>query len=399
MADGALLENRTDGLLPGATTAKQSKMNRGQNGRQLRLLFFLAAIGAVVVPLFALMLGQLPHTIQVTLSLDLRAAVALSVVVAVLVRWRTTVTLPQKPETFEPEATEEPALEPTMDADNGVLGLPWEVLRSLVSVRTEADDDQWRGLKCPVCDKIMLQPQGTECGHHACAACLRDLAAQDTSHCPTCSRPADLRHCQPPSPQILEALSRLPCACAVCEAWEGMFINLCDHLPRCQAVQSVVALRHISLASREEQRRVRALLSDQSERLRADMAGASPSLVHCFSAEAMQRETASSPIFSACGRLWILQMHAQAGEQPPRHFLVLPHDHSDGLRYRILFAKRGEGFKERLVDDWPEHTGQGGALVLAQELEGYVQVDGSLFLLIHAEGLCDVQRSPGSPSP
>lgn len=136
------------------------------------------------------------------------------------------------------------------------------------------------------------------------------------------------------------------------------------------------------------------------KQLHADMMGTSPALLHRFPATGFETADAtwSSPIFSACGRLWSVRMGpvgVATGTSGGRYFCLLPHGHTDRLKCSFLFAKQlgkdsgSSRYKERRVHDWPEELAghPWGPSLPTDELSECLQADGSLQLMIHAVGL------------
>ncbi|CAK9089258.1 unnamed protein product [Durusdinium trenchii] len=100
--------------------------------------------------------------------------------------------------------------------------------------------------------------------------------------------------------------------------------------------------------------------------------------------------TWSSPIFSACNRLWSIRLGKHSTIAKSLYFCILPHGHKDRLRCWFLFARPpGKGYKEWPVHDWPpELAGHPwGPSVPLEEIEDYKQADGSILLLVHATTL------------
>jgi len=123
-----------------------------------------------------------------------------------------------------------------------------------------------------------------------------------------------------------------------------------------------------------------------------ELEGASGVLVHRFRASAIEtgEETWSSPLFTACNRLWSIRIGRHSPAATSLYFCIIPHDHKDRLRCWFLFARApGKGYKEWRVHDWPpELAGHPwGPSVPLEEIEDYKQADGSILLLVHAAGL------------
>lgn len=131
------------------------------------------------------------------------------------------------------------------------------------------------------------------------------------------------------------------------------------------------------------------------EEIQRSMGWASPCFLHRFPASAFDDQTlhSATPPFMACERLWCLRtgsLPTGSLVSPMRFFSLLPHGHNDRLRCSLIFAKRpGEGFKERLVIDWPaELAGHPwGPTVSSEELAQYRQADGSVLVMVHGLGL------------
>ncbi|CAK9103816.1 unnamed protein product [Durusdinium trenchii] len=123
-----------------------------------------------------------------------------------------------------------------------------------------------------------------------------------------------------------------------------------------------------------------------------ELEGSSGVLVHRFPAAAIEtgEGTWSSPIFSACNRLWSIRLGKHSTIAKSLYFCILPHGHKDRLRCWFLFARPpGKGYKEWPVHDWPpELAGHPwGPSVPLEEIEDYKQADGSILLLVHATTL------------
>eukprot|EP00438_Fugacium_kawagutii_P031866 Skav224119 [mRNA] locus=scaffold2427:240444:241031:- [translate_table: standard] len=125
-----------------------------------------------------------------------------------------------------------------------------------------------------------------------------------------------------------------------------------------------------------------------------DFEGASGVLVHRFPASAITEEgTWSSPVFSACNRLWSVRIGRHSSKSTSLYFCIVPHGHKDRLRCCFIFARPpGQGCKEWPVHDWPSELAghPWGPSVPLEEIEEYKQADGSILLLVHAAGLLAV---------
>lgn len=375
-------------------------------------------LGPSAAAVAAFILGQAPaRPIEVHIHLDLRAAVLLVVCACVMgMSWASML----KP-TVQESATAEPAPEvevksaataplPSPEKGPGLdfegLDIPDELLRVLVAWRPEGarvTGGEQQQLQCPVCHSPMLRAKQTSCQHHACARCLERLHADGTRACPRCSASADLQALVPPAKEMVESLGARACTCTACQAWSGTWADFCMHVLSCAAAQGVVAVRSYRLGAEAEERRRRAALTASIDALYADMAGASPALVHRIPAHALESPDVhwSSPPFSACGRPWSIRIGplGTAGASGSRYFCLLPHAHGDRLRCSFFFAKKAyDGFKERRVHDWPpELAGHPwGPTVPGEELAQYKQADGSMLFMVHAVGLGTESEIPAA---
>lgn len=209
------------------------------------------------------------------------------------------------------------------------------------------------------------------------------------------------------SPSAELAASR--CKCSACNEWSGQFADLHDHIFKCMAAQCSIALQSFRTAATRDEKFVEMQRERETlESLYTDMAGSSPVLLHrvparVFSSTSGQSGHWCSPPFTACERLWALQMGTAERNSNSWYFNIFPIGHQERLFFSCIFAKRpGEGYRERRVHDWPyELAGQPwGPTLNEEDMAGFFQADGSLLLMIHAIGLCEMEEnnwSVGSP--
>jgi len=302
---------------------------------------------------------------------------------------------PPQPQLAEPVATRVPSLLPKPES----LSLPEPVLRALITWQQSTDDPDMQALECPVCNDVMLHPQRASCGHHFCAGCLSNMQACGFDKCARCAETVKLDESRDADDVVMKKLAGLQCRCTACQTWEGSLADLLSHVLCCNAARGVIAVRQFGQIPSRKGAVQEARKGNAVEKLLSDMVGASPALVHRFTAEVIERMDGqcSAPIFSACNHLWCLRMGPLASSSHgTRYFVLLPHGHEKRLKCSFFFAKKGgEGYKERRVHDWPaELAGHPwGPTIQAEELAECTQADGSVILMIHAVGLCDGDSS------
>jgi len=348
---------------------------------------------------------QLPddtRTVQLTLVVDVRAGAVLAAAAVLVSCWivarrdqpTAEDTAPQE-QTAEPVAKRVPSLIPKPEA----LSLPEPLLRALITWQQSADDPDVQALECPVCSDVMLNPQRTSCNHHACTNCLANMQSCGFNNCPRCADTMKPNESKDADDATMTKLAALQCKCSACQNWEGCLADLLRHFLCCNAARGVMAVRQFSNVVPTKSAVQETRKGNPVEKLLSDMAGASPALVHRFTAEVVERTDGqcSAPIFSACNYLWCLRMGPLASSsQGTRYFVLMPHGHEKRLKCSFFFAKKGgEGYKERRIHDWPaELAGHPwGPTLQTEELADCKQADGSVIFMIHAVGLCDGDSS------
>jgi len=383
------------------------------NGRSPVLVFGPPGVVVLAVVASLLPASERPVTVQLQLTLDLRAVAILLmtlVPLAFLLLRRLAISSQntsgiaasaepsseqqkqKRRRELEPEK-EETALPVSSALAAEVARLPEELLRSLLLVSEDGlSEEAQQRLECPVCHDHMLLPRQTKCHHHACQRCLKEMLHRGLTVCPTCNVAGDLRDTQPPSKEVVESLEGMQCRCAACMDWKGSYADFrAKHVLSCDGARGAISLRLYRLASDAEERRSLTDLSVISK-LYDDMKGASPSLVHRIPAVTMANPNShwSSPLFQACGLLWNMRMGPIVGAPGSRYFCLLAHRHTDRLQCSLVFARKpGDGYKERVIHDWPlELAGQPwGPTIPGAEVQQYIQADGSLLFMVHALGL------------
>jgi len=306
----------------------------------------------------------------------------------------------------------------TIDQIEHLASVPDALLRGLIAWRppggpsSSEAEVQELVLKhqCPACHDVLLAPRQLSSGYHVCSACLDKLRDAGATTCPRSNDAVDFAATTAPATELVASLSARLGSCCACGCFEGTLDQLRSHLLGCAPARGVLLLRLCNLAMEAERRRLQpaALAARAVEELAADMARASPVLVHRIPPHALESTSSywSSPPFCVRSRCFSLRMgplpksgsgggavasgSAITKATGPKYFCLLPHGHEERLRCSIFFAKRpGEGYKERKVHDWPKELAghPWGPTVRAEELEELRQADGSLLLMVHAGGL------------
>jgi len=342
--------------------------------------------------------------ITITMNVNTQNVVLALSVISMAAIW---IKLPEMP--VEPKVEAAP-IEPTnkeLHVEEELTGpalqivtLPEDLLRSLFEPQMQSvEEHQKELLTCPCCEKVMLRASKVPCGngaHHACTSCLKSLHAEGQTVCPNCGGKADLADLKPPAEELTAALAKLPCKCTACGEFEGTFRRFQRHALTCMACHSTASFGNYRLSVEAEMRhqfRERASI----EKIWQEMAGTLPALLHQVPADVLTEPDRqwATPYFGACGYLWSMRIGVLGGREGARYFCLLPHQTNTDrtaprLKFSVFFAKPpGQGFKERLVVDWPEDMAghPWGPTMEAEELQKYMQADGTLIFMVHAHGL------------